>query len=41
VGGIVIALAGLLGAGAIVVHLWRRIRTPRNKANAPLLDAAA
>jgi cytoskeletal protein CcmA (bactofilin family) len=41
VGGIVIALAGLFGAGAIVVHAWRRIRTPRNKANAPLLDAAA
>ena len=41
VGGIVVALAGLFGAGAIVVHAWRRIRTPRNQANMPLLDAAA
>jgi hypothetical protein len=41
VGGIVVALAGLFGAGAIVVHLWRRIRTPRNHADVPLLDAAA
>jgi hypothetical protein len=41
VGGMVVALAGLFGAGAIVVHLWRRIRTPRNQATAPLLDAAA
>jgi hypothetical protein len=40
VGGIVVALAGLFGAGAIVVHLWRRIGTPRNYADAPLLDAA-
>ena len=41
VGGIVIALAGLFGAGAIVVHAWRRIGAPRNRAGAPLLDAAA
>jgi hypothetical protein len=41
VGGIVIALAGLFGAGAIVVHAWRRIGTPRNRATMPLLDAAA
>jgi len=41
VGGIVVALAGLFGAGAIVVHLWRRTRTPRNYADPPLLDAAA
>ena len=26
VGGIVVALAGLFGAGAVVVHAWRRIR---------------
>jgi hypothetical protein len=41
VGGIVVALAGFFGAGAIVVHLWRRFRNPRSQANAPLLDAAA
>ena len=41
VGGIVVALAGLFGAGAIVVHAWRRIGTPRNHANMPPLDAAA
>ena len=40
-GGIVVALAGLFGAGAIVVHLWRRVVTSRNQANRPLLDAAA
>ena len=40
VGGIIIALAGLFGAGAIVVHAWRRIGTPRNRATGPLLDAA-
>jgi hypothetical protein len=40
VGGIVVALAGLFGAGAIVVHAWRRIGPPRNPANRPLLDAA-
>jgi hypothetical protein len=41
VGGIVIALAGLFGAGAIVVHAWRRLGTPRNRPDRPLLDAAA
>src|SRR5918993_1442507 len=41
VGGIVIALAGLFGAGAIVVHAWRRLGTPRNRPDKPLLDAAA
>jgi cytoskeletal protein CcmA (bactofilin family) len=41
VGGIVVALAGLLGAGAIVVHIARRISNPRNYADAPPLDAAA
>ena len=41
VGGIVVALAGLFGAGAIVVHVWRRIGTSRNQANMPALDAAA
>jgi hypothetical protein len=41
VGGIVVALAGLFGAGAIVVHAWRRIGTPRNHANMPPLDATA
>jgi hypothetical protein len=40
VGGIVVALAGLFGAGAIVVHAWRRTRTPRNQANMPMLDVA-
>jgi len=40
-GGIVVALAGLFGAGAIVVHLLRRIGTPRTNADRPLLDAAA
>src|SRR5215211_8336248 len=39
-GGLVVALAGLFGAGAIVVHLWRRASTPRNQPEAPLLDAA-
>ena len=41
VGGIVIALAGLFGAGAIVVHIWRRTVTPRGRADMPPLDAAA
>lgn len=41
VGGIVIALAGLFGAGAIVVRVWRRSGTPRTHADRPLLDAAA
>jgi hypothetical protein len=38
VGGIVVALAGLLGAGAIVVHSWRRTVAPRSRGNVPLLD---
>ena len=41
VGWIVIAVAGLFGAGAIVVHAWRRTGAPRNRADVPLLDAAA
>jgi hypothetical protein len=41
VGGIVVALAGLFGAGAIVVHAWRRVGTPRHQANLPPLDATA
>jgi hypothetical protein len=41
VGGIVVALAGLFGAGAIIVHAWRRIGTPRSHATMPPLDAAA
>jgi hypothetical protein len=41
VGAVVVALAGLLGAGAIVVHLWRRTRTQRNQSDIPLLDAPA
>jgi hypothetical protein len=41
VGGIVVALAGLWGAGAIVVHAWRRIGASRNQPEAPLLDAPA
>jgi hypothetical protein len=41
VGGIVVALAGLFGAGAIVVHAWRRIGTPRNQPTRPLLNASA
>jgi hypothetical protein len=40
-GGIVVALAGLFGAGAIVVHAWRRVGTRRNPADRPLLDPAA
>jgi hypothetical protein len=41
VGGIVVALAGLFGAGAIVLHAWRRARTPGQDADMPLLDAVA
>ena len=41
VGGIVIVLAGLFGAGAIVVHAWRRIGTRRPHPDMPLLDPAA
>src|SRR5215212_489696 len=37
VGGIVVGLAGLFGAGAIVLNLWRRASTPRNQPEAPLL----
>jgi hypothetical protein len=40
VGGLVVALAGLFGAGAIIVHLWRRTTTPRPLTGQPLLDAA-
>jgi hypothetical protein len=39
VGGIVVALAGLFGAGAIVVHAWRRLNDPRHAAELPRLDA--
>jgi hypothetical protein len=41
VGGIVVALAGLFGAGAIVVRAWRRMTTPRNRVNVPPLNTAA
>jgi hypothetical protein len=41
VGGIVVALAGLFGAGAIVVRAWRRIGASRNHPDRPPLDAAA
>lgn len=41
VGGIVVALAGLFGAGAIVVHMWRRASTSRHHVDVPSLDAAA
>jgi hypothetical protein len=40
VGGIVVALAGLFGAGAIVVQAWRRVGAPGSSANLPPLDAA-
>jgi hypothetical protein len=40
-GGIVVVLAGLFGAGAIVVHAWRRLSTRHNHPDVPLLDAAA
>jgi hypothetical protein len=40
VGGIVVALAGLFGAGAIAVRAWRRSGPPRDRADRPLLDAA-
>src|SRR5215213_4480365 len=39
VGGIVVALAGLFGAGAIIVYAWRRLVPRRNHADRPLLDA--
>jgi hypothetical protein len=41
VGGIVVGLAGLFGAGAIVVNLWRRTGTPRNRLDVPALEATA
>lgn len=41
VGGMVVALAGLYGAGAIVVHLWRRLVVARGEAIAASLDAPA
>lgn len=41
VGGIVVAFAGLFGAGAIVVYAWRQIAATRNQAAVPPLDAAA
>jgi hypothetical protein len=41
VGGIVVALAGLFGAGAIVLHAWRRARAPRREADMPPLDSVA
>jgi hypothetical protein len=40
VGGLVVALAGLFGAGAILVHLWRRLTTSHSAADRPLLDPA-
>ena len=41
VGGIVVGLAGLFGAGAIVVNLWRRTGIPRNRLDMPALEATA
>jgi hypothetical protein len=41
VGWLVVVLAGLLGAGAIVVHAWRRIVTSHGPERQPLLDAEA
>lgn len=41
VGGLIVALAGLFGAGAIIVHLWRRVAAQRALADRPLLDAPA
>jgi hypothetical protein len=41
VGGIVVALAGLFGAGAIALYAWRSITAPRIDADRPLLDAPA
>ena len=38
VGGIVVALAGLFGAGAIVAHAWRRVGAQRAQADMPLFD---
>jgi len=39
VGGFVVLLAGLFGAGAIVVHAWRRVRASAGPVSHPLLDA--
>ena len=41
IGGIVIMLAGLIGAGALVLHAWRSARAPGRAAEIPLLDAVA
>jgi hypothetical protein len=41
VGGIVIAVAGLFGAGAILMHAWRRARAPRRDTDMPPLEAVA
>src|SRR5215203_6492344 len=41
VGGIIVGLAGLFGAGAIVLNLWRRASTPRNRLDVPALEATA
>ena len=38
VGGVVVLLAGLLGAGAIVAMAWRRFRAPGQPVARPLLD---
>jgi hypothetical protein len=38
VGGVVVLLAGLLGAGAIVALAWRRFRAPGQPVVRPLLD---
>ena len=39
VGGIVVALAGLFGAGSILIHAWRRIGAQPSPAALPPLDA--
>jgi hypothetical protein len=41
VGGIVVALAGLFGAGAILLHAWRRASAERVLGGMPPLDAEA
>lgn len=41
VGGLIVLLAGLLGAGAIVVHAWRRVRQSPASNAPPILDAAS
>jgi hypothetical protein len=40
VGGLVVVLAGLFGAGAIVVQAWRRVGAPGSPASLPPLDVA-